>query len=361
MSEFEKIYYDPRNPASFAGATDLVNSFKSKKKKEAALDWLRAQDVFSMHIPARKRFPRRHYKVSTIFELFEADLSDVHQTKDENNGTTFLLFVIDAVSKFLWVQPLKSKRPECIVEALKKIFKECKPHLPFRLQTDSGTEFVGKVTQKYLKSLGIRFRTARSPTIKASMAERVQRTIKERLQRYMEYKNTKKYIDVLQDIVWAYNHRVHSSTKLKPAAVTFDNAHKAVENIRQKYKNVPAKKPKFKVGDVVRISRARELFEKRFLAGFSEELFRVSRVDTSQTPHIYELKDLNDEEILGAFYERELSKVTKNLEETEYIVEKILKKRGKGSKAEVLVKWAGYNDKFNSWIPASELQDVAQG
>lgn len=356
--EFEKIYYDPRNAAGFAGSKGLVNSFKSKKKKEAALHWLRAQDVFNLHIPARRKFQRRHYKLSTIFELFEADLADVHQTKDENNGVTFLLFVIDCVSKYLWIEPLKSKKPENVVAAFKKIFKKCAPHKCMVLQSDAGVEFRGSVTQKYLKSEGIRHRVARSPTIKAAMVERVIRTIRERLQRYLEYKNTKKYIDVLQDICHAYNNTTHSATGQKPAAVTYENVHLAVENMRKKYKDPPLKKPKFKVGDIVRISRARELFEKKHMAGFTEELFKVARVDTFQSPHIYELKDLNGEDILGSFYHHELSRVTKNLEDTEFIVEKVLQKRGSGKKTEYYVKWVGYNNSFNSWIKASSLKDV---
>lgn len=361
MSEFEKIYFDPKHPASFSGSTGLLNSFKSKKKKEAALNWLRSQDIFSLHIPTRKRFPRRHYRLSTIFELFEADLSDVHQLKDQNKGVTFLLFVIDAVSKYLWVEPLKNKKPESIVQALKKIFKKCEPHLPFRIMTDSGLEFRGKKTQEYLKSLGIKFCVARNPILKCSHAERVQRSIKERLQRYLEYKNTKKYIDVLQDIVSSYNERIHSATLMKPSSVTFENVNIAVANIRKKYRDPPVKKPKYKVGDTVRISRERGLFEKKFTAGFSEELFKISRVDTSQTPHIYELKDLNGEDILGSFYHHELSKVTKNVDDSEYIVERVLERRGTGRKAEVLVKWAGYPKSFNSWIPLSQLRNVAEG
>lgn len=359
--ELEKIWLDPRHPASFSGARNLQDLYKGKKKKLKVLEWLKTSDIFTLHRPARRKFPRRHYNLGAIFELWECDLSDVHQMKDSNNGTTFLLFVIDAVSKRLWVEPLKSKKPEAIVAALKKIFASCAPHLPYLIQTDGGKEFTGSVTQKYLKSLGIRFRVARSPTIKCSYAERVQRTIKERMQRYLEHNNTKKYINVLQDLVYAYNHRVHSATKMRPADVTFKNAHKAIANIRKKYPDPPSKKPKYKVNDLVRISRERGTFEKGYTANFTEEIYRISKVDTSQTPHIYELKDQRNEPILGSFYEYELSKVIKDLKNAEFIVEKILQRRGTGKKAEVLVRWAGYSKDFDSWEPVSAIRDVAQG
>ena len=68
----------------------------------------------------------------------------------------------------------------------------------------------------------------------------------------------------------------------------------------------------------------------------------------------YKVEDLQGEDIQGTFLEPELQKVIIT-EDTLYRVEKILKRRGKGKRAQVLVKWEGYPDKFNSWIPATDL------
>ena len=56
----------------------------------------------------------------------------------------------------------------------------------------------------------------------------------------------------------------------------------------------------------------------------------------------YVLSDLNGEEIVGRFYEKELQKTNKN----EFRVEKVIKRKGNN----LYVKWKGHNNSFNSWI-----------
>ena len=88
---------------------------------------------------------------------------------------------------------------------------------------------------------------------------------------------------------------------------------------------------------------------------FSKEIFTVSQQIPRQPP-VYKLKDYDQEELSGTFYNEELQKVIK--EDDVYEVEKILKKRGKGKNSEVFVKWLGYPAKFNSWIPASQVKEI---
>ena len=88
---------------------------------------------------------------------------------------------------------------------------------------------------------------------------------------------------------------------------------------------------------------------------FSKEIFTVSQQIPRQPP-VYKLKDYDQEELSGTFYNEELQKIIK--EDDVYEVEKILKKRGKGKNSEVFVKWVGYPAKFNSWIPASQVRDI---
>jgi hypothetical protein len=67
---------------------------------------------------------------------------------------------------------------------------------------------------------------------------------------------------------------------------------------------------------------------------------------------MYRIKDLGDDKIEGTFYAQELPKVKKP--ET-FLIEKIIRRRGKGSKQEIFVKWLGYPERFNSWVPASDF------
>ena len=76
---------------------------------------------------------------------------------------------------------------------------------------------------------------------------------------------------------------------------------------------------------------------------------------------MYELRDLADEVIDGIFYEQELARVEKNLEEEQFIVDRVIKSRGRGANKQVLVNWRGYPSKFDTWIPASSLISLRDG
>jgi transcription antitermination factor NusA-like protein len=103
---------------------------------------------------------------------------------------------------------------------------------------------------------------------------------------------------------------------------------------------------KFKVGDKVRISLTKKVFEKGFTPNWSEEVFVVDKVLLT-IPVTYALKDLAGEPIVGSFYEQELQKTEQDV----FVIEKVIRKKGNKS----LVKWRGYSDKFNSWIPTKQI------
>ena len=73
-----------------------------------------------------------------------------------------------------------------------------------------------------LKAEGIHFYTTNSE-VKASIVERFNRTLKSPMQRYFTWKNTLKYIDILPQLVKAYNHSYHCSIGMKPAEVNGRN------------------------------------------------------------------------------------------------------------------------------------------
>ena len=113
-------------------------------------------------------------------------------------------------------------------------------------------------------------------------------------------------------------------------------------------------KIKFRIGDKVRISRTKSTFEKGYLANWSEEIFTVHKIKYSQ-PITYVLKDLSGEIVQGSFYVEELQKTNQQV----FRIEKVLKtKMLKGKKKFALVKYVGYSDKFNEWIPADYLDLV---
>ena len=87
-----------------------------------------------------------------------ADLAFVQDVAKENDGVNYLLVVIDVLSKYLWVRPMKNKTTQSLLEAFDSILS--KGRKPEKLRTDNGTEFLNISFQQYLKKKNIQFYTA---------------------------------------------------------------------------------------------------------------------------------------------------------------------------------------------------------
>ena len=259
----------------------------------------------------------------------------------DNEGVNFLLLVIDIFSKYGWIVPLKNKKGETVANALKTIFKERKPE---KLWTDKGREFYNKD----VKDLVELYSTENEE--KSSIVERWIRTMKEKMWKYFTDNNTYNYMNVLPDLVKDYNNMVHSSTKLTPIdASKKKNKLTVWRNLypdRYKINNLT---PKFSVGDEVRITKKKKVFEKGYTTRWTEEIFTIKEIRNTN-PITYKLEDLQGEEVKGTFYEPELQKTEQQI----YRIEKIIKKK----KNKSLVKWKGYSDKFNSWVDNKDLIDL---
>ena len=109
--------------------------------------------------------------------------------------------------------------------------------------------------------------------------------------RYFTAKNTLKYIDVLPALVKTYNHSFHRSIQEKPVNVTAENEHDIWYRLYGKKKGTEVKKPKCKVGDTVRLSKKFRPFKKGYLRGWTEEVFLVQWVYTTQPVVTYELTE----------------------------------------------------------------------
>lgn len=355
--KLSKIYYDPGHYGSFSSVNRLWAAAGKKIPKRVVSEWLIGQDTFTRHKSRRVKFRRNCYILNNIDQLWESDLIVMpSEYTAHNDGVKYILVVIDCFSKFLFSEPLKRKTTEAIIDGFKKIFqKTCRR--PDRLQTDKGGEYDSSKFRKFMKTHEITYNTTNNPDIKCSIAERVIRTIKGRLFKYLTYKNTYKYVDVLDKIINGYNESYHRTIKMTPKQVNDCNILEVYQNIKDSQK-VPAtrKIPKLKVGDYVRITKSKGVFDKGYSANWTLEPFRIKSIAT-RNPPVYYLDDLAGEEISGTFYEHEVQKI--NFDEgAASAIEKIIKTKGKGKNAQYLVKWAGYPSKFNSWVNAKAIQSI---
>ena len=347
------IYLDPCQPARFGGLDAVYRAVKEKGKNKISRkqfrDWLSQQDVYTLHKPARRRYKRSRVIVPGIDAQFQADLVDLQNLSRYNKGYKYLLTCIDIFSKYAWVLPLKSKQGQELLKAFQKILSTRRK--PSKLQTDLGTEFLNRVFQTYLNDID--FFPVNSG-LEASVVERFNRTFKNKMYKYFTAKNTLTYINVLPQLVSSYNNTYHRSIKMKPSEVTKANETKVWDTL---YGNDVEKRVRFKfqVGDRVRISKVKRMFEKSYLPNFTDEMFTVYKRMARQVP-VYKIKDDAGEILDGTFYEPELQKIIKN--DDVYRVEKILRKRKRKGIVEYFVKWKGYPDKFNSWIAESNISKL---
>lgn len=359
LLEIHNLYYDPSHPAGYSSVDKLTKAMKGKMKREDVKKWLQSQETYTVHKPVQRKFPRNKYILSNLNELWQADLSDMRTYSRYNDGYNYILCVIDAFSKYAYVRPMKRKNSITIKECLESIFTEANI-TPTHIQSDKGTEFISKDVQRYIKLKNINYYTTNNPDIKASIVERFQRTLKTKMWRYFTYKNTYKYIDVLQDLVYSYNHSFHSSIKMSPCDVNSNNIMTVWRNLYDtKNNNLSSCSvlPKLHVGDYVRITKSKHIFQKGYESNWSDEIFIISSIIDRNPWPVYTIKDLKGENIEGTFYEKELQKVYYD-PTLHYKIDKIIRSRYSGNRKEVLVKWKGYPHKFNSWITFSQLKEI---
>jgi hypothetical protein len=168
--------------------------------------FLAKQDAYTIHRPARMRFERRKTYSKGINDLFQTDIVDMSNVATYNNSYRYLLTCIDVFSKYAWAVPLRTKAGREVSLAFEeKILSERTCRM---VQSDKGTEYTNSVFQSMLAKHGIHHYTSENDDIKAAVIERWNRTLKERIYRYFTYKNTRRYIDVLNDIVYSLQQHV---------------------------------------------------------------------------------------------------------------------------------------------------------
>ena len=155
-----------------------------------------------LHKPIRRKFKKRRVLVNGIDKIWAADLVDMQVFSKFNRGVKYLLAVIDLLSKYGWLIPLKDKTGKSVASALKTIFKERKPE---KMWVDKGKEFYNKDVKDLIEL----YSTENEE--KSSVVERWIRTMKEKMWKYFTDKNTNIYIDILPDLVKDYNNTRHSS------------------------------------------------------------------------------------------------------------------------------------------------------
>lgn len=357
------IYYNAGHPGSYAGPERLYKVVAAEGKfkigRYRIRKWLQDQEAYSLTKGARRRFSRSRVVVEGIDSQWDMDLMDMVDLAKQNDGCKYVLVTIDIFSRFAHCHPIKSKKGSDVLKALQIVLSD---RIPKVIRTDRGMEFRSKEVNKYLKMQHVHHLYAFNTETKANYAERLIKTLKHKLFRYMMKNRTQRYINVLQEMVQSYNRTLHRSLGRAPVSITKANEGESrlqqylIRNRGSKQKNNINRHFKFKVGQTVRISHVRSLFDREYSQKWTGEIFSIGTRYRREGLPVYSIVDWDNERIKGTFYEQELQAVNVD-PSTEYHIETILKKRTRNKKKEVLVRWLHWPKKYDSWILEAEVKN----
>ena len=156
-----------------------------------------------MHKTVPKKFKRA--KTVAGFEMqLQGDLVDVSSLSKDNSNVRFLLTVIDVFSRKAFVEPLLRKTASSVAQGFEKILNRL-GFRPFYFNSDQGPEFVNATFKALLRKHEIEIFTSNDADIKCAIVERFNRTLMSKIYRYLTKHNSRRYLDVLPDIINNYN------------------------------------------------------------------------------------------------------------------------------------------------------------
>ena len=362
MHRLDEIYKNTKHTASLTPPELLYVSAKEKFpdiKKAEVIDYLHGQESYTLHVLKPNRFPRRKILVKKPGTIVGIDSAYVTLYSKSNNGVKYLIIFIDMYSRYLTIAPAKTLKGREMKEILENFFKE-NIYKYSKAQTDLGKEFTGKVAEEVFKCYNIERYSTESREIKVSICERVIRTIKSKIHKYISLSNCENYLKVLPDIVANYNRTKHTGL-LNNTPLDIDLMQDNVEIIKftsRMYK-YHAKKIKthsliYKSGQCVRLkalSSSQNTFRRGYHIRNTKEIFKIGSVNEKHIPPTYNIIDLEGEPVKGIFYREELVPV-KCI--NEYKID-IIKKRKRKGKTEYLVRYVDYPNSENIWTAAKDI------
>lgn len=309
-NRISSIYHDPKHPGSFGSIDRLKRSLNKNEfiSRKRISDTLKKDNTYARHKRVKHKFQRRKVVVPGMNYLWQSDLIILDKISKQNSNYSAILTTIDVFSKYAFATAIKNKTAETVSSSLDTLFSSVNV-IPKYLQTDFGGEFVNKKVSKVLNKYNVTLYHNESP-FKACVVERFNRSLMTRLSKYMHSRNTKRYVNVLQDVVTSYNNTIHSSTKYKPIDVTKENEMNVFINLYKTiYDTKWSQTPAFREGQYVHIKIIKEKFDKGYSPTFSSDTFQIIEVVNSK-PLTYKVVRSDGLEVRGIFYKEELIEAT---------------------------------------------------
>ena len=288
----EEMYFNPSHAGSFSGPEKLYQAVREDGKfrigRKTIKRFLQNQEEYALQRDIKRKRKRRRVVVSGIDSQWGADLANVESLEKANDGIKYWLIVIDAFSKYTFVETLKDKKASSVLAAFKKVLKHGRR--PDVIFTDKGGEFDNTLFKRELKKYHIKYFTTQNEDVKNSIAERVIRTLRNKMYRFFQRQRSYRYVEMLPELVMSYNKTKHRSLNYlapidvnkKNEAIIWDRMYNHNPEER-KTRKMNTSKPissrpvfKFALGDFVRVAHTRYMFQRDYQQKWTTELFKVS-------------------------------------------------------------------------------------
>lgn len=301
-----QLYSDLSFPGSFSGADKFYREVKKihpSITRSEIQKYLKSNESYTSHRKVtRPKYFRRTY-ASRKNDIWQIDLLDYQKYKSENNNYRYVLCMIDVYTRVLRVKPLYFKTAQSVVKAMSLLLLTLRPK---RLHGDEGGEWFNKKFKRMMEAFGCTLYHTFSKQ-KASIVERVQRTLRLRIARAMTHNKNHNWVFIIDRIVQSYNESTHRTLKMSPnQAAMLDNriVYKALYPRR-----IIKHHSQLNVGDIVKLKRNRKQFEKEAQSGWSTEKYTI-KAKLGTLPITYSIVDSDGVEVKGSFYREQLQHVT---------------------------------------------------
>ena len=264
---------EEEHPATLSGPTKLHKVLNNVGRYNIGVhkirQWLQEQDSYSLQQQTKRKFKRNRVISDGIDALWDVDLADVSNLTKYNDNIKISTYSNICVLTIHW-------RIGNMVQSSKH-WKQFSAGTQANMDSiRKGSEFANRWVKTFLNKSGIGHSIALNTEIKAYYAERLIRSLRAMMFCYFTYKQAYEYVNILQDLVYNYNHRPHRSLGGKsPNDVNASNEatlwkHMYVDTLKPKpqrmRKNSQSKKPykkyKFKIGDYVRLTHIKHPFQR---------------------------------------------------------------------------------------------------
>ena len=268
----KKLYY---KDLTFGGVQNLYKKAKEAHPKitiKIVKEWLDKQQSAQLN---NKPVIKHDFKpiYSEIPYAFQIDLTFFPRYKKQNEGHYVLFTAININTRFGYAYYGKDKESETIIKFIKELEQKTIINV---LEGDLGNEFNNYELKQYCKDNDITLDLFKSDSHKLGIINRWHRTIKEKLSAYFDAFDTVKWIDIIDKIVYNYNHSVNRGIGYKPVEVN-DFIENEIRN-KKKAEGLKVEYQDFKIGQFVRVLNEKNMYDDKLKSKYSEKIFEIMKL-----------------------------------------------------------------------------------